>query len=69
MKFPYLKLLLPQRSEYFGLSLLKPITPIKINADGKELRYAALIDSGADFCIFDAQIADILEVDVEKGEI
>lgn len=67
MKFPYHKLLLPQRSDYFGSSILKPIIPIKIIAEGKELRYAALIDSGADFCIFDAEIGEYLGLDVESG--
>lgn len=56
MKFPYRKLLLPQPSDYFGLAILKPIIPIKITVDGQEVRYAALIDSGADFCIFDAGV-------------
>lgn len=27
-----------------------------------------LVDSGADFCIFDAQIGELLGIEVEKGE-
>ncbi len=68
MKFPYLKLSLPQRSEYFGLSILKPIIPIKISVGGNELRYAALIDSGADFCIFDAEIGEYLGLNIKLGK-
>jgi len=60
MKFPYLKLSLPQRSEFFESTILKPIIPLKISVEGEELRYAALIDSGADFCIFDAEIGEYL---------
>lgn len=67
MKFPYFKLSLPHRSEFFGTSLLKPIIPIKISVGKKELRYAALIDSGADFCIFDAEIGTYLGIDVTQG--
>ncbi len=67
MKFRYHKLLLPQRSEYFGSSILKPIIPFKILIGKKELNYAALIDSGADFCIFDAEIGEYLGVDVRSG--
>ena len=67
MKFPYLKLLLPQRSEFFGSSLLKPIIPIRIYFGEKELKYAALIDSGADFCIFDAEIGTYLGINIDTG--
>lgn len=68
MKFPYLKVPLPYRSDYFGHSLLKPIISIKIKARGNELRYAALIDSGADFCIFDAELAEYLGLNVRSGK-
>jgi hypothetical protein len=68
MKFPYLKLSLPQRSEFFGFAILKPIIPLKISVEGEELRYAALIDSGADFCIFDAEIGEYLGLDIKSGK-
>lgn len=67
MKFPYRKLLLPQRSDYFGATILKPIIPLKIIIGGRDLDYTALIDSGADFCIFDAGIGDYLGLDVKSG--
>ncbi len=67
MKFSYHKLLLPQRSDYFGASILKPIIPLKITIKGEEVRYSALIDSGADFCIFDAEIGEYLGLDIKKG--
>lgn len=68
MKFKYHKVLLPERSEYFGWSILKPIIPVKVIANKKELNYAALIDSGADFCIFDADIGEYLGLDIKSGE-
>jgi len=67
MKFHYHKLLLPERSEYFGSSLLKPIIPITIAIGKNEVKYAALIDSGADFCIFDAEIGEYLGIDIKNG--
>jgi len=67
MKFRYCKLLLPQRSNYFGTSILKPIIPIKVAIGKKELQYAALIDSGADFCIFDAEIGEYLGLDIRRA--
>ncbi|MBI4118914.1 MAG: hypothetical protein HY452_01475 [Parcubacteria group bacterium] len=68
MKFKYHKVLLPERSEYFGWSILKPIIPVRVIVDKKELNYAALIDSGADFCIFDADIGEYLGLDIKSGE-
>lgn len=67
MKFHYHKLLLPRRSDYFGTSLSKPIIPIKISVGEIEIKYAALIDSGADFCIFDAEIGEYLGLDIKNG--
>lgn len=68
MKFPYFKLSLPQHSECFGWSILKPIVSVKISVGDKELHYAALIDSGADFCIFDAEIGEYLGLDIQSGK-
>lgn len=67
MKFRYHKLFLPQRSEYFGSSVLKPIIPIAVMVGRNEIRYAALIDSGADFCIFEAEIGEYLGLDIKDG--
>ena len=67
MKFGYLKILLPQKSEFFGTAVLKPIIPIRLTHKDKTIKYDALIDSGADFCIFDAQIGEILGIDIKSG--
>jgi len=67
MKFRYCKLPLPQQSTFFGVSILKPIINIKVAAGKEELQYAALIDSGADFCIFDAEIGEYLGLDIKSG--
>lgn len=67
MKFPYIKFPLPSRSSYFGISLLKPIILVEITYSKREVRYSALIDSGADFCIFDAEIGEYLGIEIESG--
>lgn len=68
MKFRYHKFLLDRRSPLFGQSILKPIIPVIISVSGgKSTMYAALIDSGADFCIFDAEIGEYLEINIENG--
>ena len=42
--------------------------PIEISSKDRSVSYEVLVDSGADFCIFDAQIADVLGIDVTAGE-
>ena len=67
MKFRYHKFPLAKKSDFFGHSLLKPIIPIRISFQDKELKYAALIDSGADFCIFDGEVGEYLGIEVRSG--
>jgi len=67
MKFSYFKFPLPQRSPLFGASILKPIIPIELSVGDKKLRYAALIDSGADFCILDGAVGEYLGLNVRSG--
>lgn len=59
MKFPYKK---------YGYGILRPVIPIEIIYRNLSVPYEVLVDSGADFCIFDAEIADILGISVEAGE-
>jgi hypothetical protein len=68
MKFYYSKVLLPVKSEILGSSILKPIIPVKIIVGDKVIRYSALVDSGADFCIFDAEIGENLGLDIKSGK-
>lgn len=59
MKFKY---------KNYGKGALRPVIPVEIIYNGLGVPYEVLVDSGADNCIFDAQIAEILGIDVEKGE-
>src|SRR3989338_3776121 len=59
MKFKYKK---------YGGGILRPVIPIALVHNGIEVPYEVLVDSGADVCIFDAQIADILGIDITQGE-
>ena len=57
---------LPQR-----LSALRPVIDIHlINKKYPRKRQAvqALVDSGADLCLFDAELADLIGLIVEQGE-
>ncbi len=66
MKFKYRRLDLFPSSDFFGKFILKPIIPIKISRTDIVVKYAALIDSGADFCIFDAGIGEYLGLNVRS---
>lgn len=67
MKFKYRRFNLSSSSDFFGKFILKPIIPIKISRADIIVQYAALIDSGADFCIFDAGIGEYLGLNVKSG--
>lgn len=61
MKFKYKK---------YGPKFIRPVISIRVsNKDGsKSRRYEVLIDSGADLNIFDAEIAELLGIDLESGQ-
>lgn len=45
----------------------RPVVDIFLTFDKKSVEYGALIDSGADFCIFHTEMAEILGIPVAKG--
>ncbi len=63
MKFTYKKFTLAG-----GIEILKPIIPIGLLFNKKFIRYEALIDSGADFNIFNAEIGELLDIDICSGK-
>lgn len=58
MKFKY---------KQFGPDTLRPVIPIEIEYNDLITPYEVLIDSGADICIFNSQIAEVLGIDLLKG--
>jgi hypothetical protein len=53
-----------------GKVIERPVIPILIrNPRTKQsVGYAALVDSGSDHCIFSAEIAEIIGIDIASGE-
>ncbi len=45
-----------------------PIIPIKLKGNTDWIEFKAYIDTGASFCLFHTNVAQILEIDIEKGE-
>ncbi len=68
MKFSYITFPLPEPSPLFGTSIARPIVPVELTAGAITVGYAALVDSGADFCIFDGSLGELLGLDVRSGE-
>lgn len=66
MKFHYKKFIL-EKPTRLGRVLLRPILPVQIERNGKKIGYEALVDSGADFCIFHAVIGEIIGIDIKEG--
>jgi len=48
--------------------ILRPVIPITLENAGKEVRYEVLVDSGADLCLFDADIGEIIGMDIKSGK-
>lgn len=42
--------------------------PVEVRYQDQSVLYEVLVDSGADGCFFDRQIADALGIDVDQGE-
>jgi hypothetical protein len=58
MKFKYKK---------YGTTL-RPVIPVVLTHKGTRLGYEVLVDSGADMCIFHAEIGEALGIDILKGK-
>ncbi|MHB8105570.1 MAG: pepsin/retropepsin-like aspartic protease family protein [Dehalococcoidales bacterium] len=49
-------------------SVSRPVIPIQLISGVEKVGYLALIDSGADFCVFHASIGETIGVDIESGK-
>ena len=69
MKFPYEKIeVIPCPAFPQGYATLRPIIPVTFEYRGEQRRYRALVDSGADFCIFHSLVGELLGLDVDQGK-
>lgn len=61
MKFKYKKI---------TLEIIRPIIPIILRyKQNKPVAFEALVDSGADICVFPAQIGELLGINIKSGAI
>ena len=47
---------------------IRPVISIKLKTETNTIDYEVLVDSGADLCIFHAEIGELLGIDVTKGK-
>ena len=50
-------------------SAIRPVIPIQLIRGEKRVRYLVIIDSGADLCIFHAEIGELIGITVESGKL
>jgi len=62
MKFPYKKIPVVDPKFREVSSAFRPIIPVTLSFKGSSVGYEVLIDSGADECVFDAEIAKVLHL-------
>ena len=58
MKFGYKK---------YGI-ISRPVIPIRLTNGERSLRYEVLVDSGADMCIFDANVGEEIGIKINNGK-
>jgi len=50
------------------ISVSRPVVPIALINGSQRVRNLALIDSGADYCIFHAEIGEQIGIDIDSGK-
>jgi hypothetical protein len=50
-------------------SASRPVIPVRLIKGIKDVRYHAIIDSGADLCIFHAEIGELIGITLESGKL
>jgi len=69
MQFPYIKFqcesvpAFPTRK-----NIVRPVINIKLKFNGNEINHYALIDSGSDYCFFDAELGETMGIEIKNGK-
>ena len=70
IEFPYLPYGTSEKAFPDCRVIKRPVIPIRLNdKNGTLMKYLALLDSGADHCIFHASIGEAMGLHVKKGKI
>lgn len=66
MKFPHKKFVVQSRPSGPASVVTRPVIPIHMAAQ-QRVAYEALVDSGADYSIFHAEIGEAIGLEMQKG--
>jgi hypothetical protein len=69
-KFKYSKLPATPTEGFPEAFVYQPLLPVTLvnPQNGQKVSYIALVDSGADFCLFHGQIGEAISLDVSSGK-
>ena len=67
MKFPYKQFFVQSPGSSIQ-TVSRPVIPIHLNHNQYRIAYEALVDSGADYSIFHAEIGEAIGVNVKNGK-
>lgn len=56
------------RYKNYGPRVYRPVIPVVLEYQGRTVGYEVLVDSGADNCIFHAEIGELLGINMRSGE-
>ncbi len=59
--------------KYFGYTpelreIIRPVIPVTLKYNNISIEYEALIDSGADGCVFSKDMADLIGIDLKRAK-
>jgi hypothetical protein len=70
LKFDYRKFPADPSDAFPGRrSATRPVIPVTLINGNKKVTYLAIIDSGADLCIFHAEIGEQIGINIESGKV
>ena len=67
MKFPYKKFAVQSRPAGPASIVSRPVIPVHLQCGVRRVACEALVDSGADYSIFHAQIGEAMGMEVRRG--
>ena len=68
MKFPYKKFVAQSRPGGPTSVVSRPVLPVHLGFGTHRVACEALVDSGADYSIFHAQIGEVIGLEIRKGQ-
>lgn len=70
LKYDYLKLTIkPSEAFRRRFSVSRPVIPIQLIRGQDRVKCYAIIDSGADYCVFHASLGEVIGLTIESGKL